>query len=101
MKLGKELRQRRMELGLVMTDMATSLNISLPDYSDIEHGRRVIESEEMISKLSELLNIPRETIFLLNSWDKNELEARRSLSESASENGIILTKGAHPWGFVD
>ena len=62
--LGKWLRHRRIERGVMLGDMATALNVSAPTLSSIEHGRRKPTIE-----LGENIRI----FFQLNEGETNSL----------------------------
>jgi transcriptional regulator with XRE-family HTH domain len=79
MLLGQLLRQRRQADGLLLGDLARSLNISVPYLSQIETGRRFVP-DDFASKVIKALK--------LNATDANEM--RRAAGGSRSEYRIVM-----------
>uniref|UniRef100_UPI00355C9ED4 DBP48 n=1 Tax=synthetic construct TaxID=32630 RepID=UPI00355C9ED4 len=55
-RIGKEVKERRKELGLTQRELAEKLGVSRSTVSDIENGRR-LPSEELLKKIKEILGV--------------------------------------------
>lgn len=70
MLFAQRIKNARLENGLLQRQLAISLNIDVPMYSRIEHGRRQAKREQVLL-LSDILNIKQKE--LLTLWVINKL----------------------------
>lgn len=63
MSFGAFIRERRIDRGLTLLDVATEIDISIPHLSRIERDRENPPRDELIRKIAEVLDIPRDDAF--------------------------------------
>ena len=76
MKFGGMIKERRIELGMTMTEVAKKVGISLPFVSDLEKGNRLLSNVETYQKFVEVLDLENkkwELLYLL-CFERNNIE---------------------------
>lgn len=74
--LGEFISQKRRKLGLSLRKLASDSDISATYLSDIENGRRINASGDVLEKLSKALNLDeseREEMFTLVGQENNSI----------------------------
>ena len=76
MKFGGMIKERRIELGMTMTEVAKKVGISLPFVSDLEKGNRLLSNVETFNKFVDVLDLENkkwELLYLL-CFERNNIE---------------------------
>jgi transcriptional regulator with XRE-family HTH domain len=76
LKFGEMIKERRIDLGMTMTEVAKKIEISVPFVSDLEKGNRLLSNAETYDKLVDVLGLEEkkwELLYLL-CLERNNIE---------------------------
>ncbi|MCR8995955.1 helix-turn-helix domain-containing protein [Brevibacillus laterosporus] len=89
MSLGKYLKTKRKEKNLSMNKLGELTGITAMYISQLESGKRVKPSIEVLEKLSESLEVPYEDLMKAAGYITVDIKGFSDISQKYFENGVL------------